>query len=98
VAKGPTIWDMVFVASLVGTVIILFFIAKLRPLWAERLDVAFGWCFGTLLFAMLVQMTALATSAWMWWTLAYTAVAVVIVVTKWDRMTSRAEVHYKGTW
>jgi len=98
VARGPTVWDWVMVVSVVGTVIIVFFINKLRPSRAERLDVAFGWCFGVLLFAMQVQMTALATAAWPWWLLAYIVAAIVIVVTKWDRMTSRSEVTYNGTW
>lgn len=101
VLNGPAIWDVIFVVSVVGTAIILFFIAKLRPSRAEKLDVAFGWCFGFLLFTMLVQITKMAL--WSTYTgfalvILYSVVTAIIIFTKWDRMTSRPEVTYKGTW
>ncbi len=99
--KVQPLWVIILAVSVVASGIILFLIAKLRPAWAEKLDVAFGWCFGMLLAAMLVQLTVLAFDGSPLGTLVlvtYGIVALVIVVAKWDRMTSRPEVTYTGTW
>lgn len=94
------LWIVITVIAVVGSIPIEIFKAKLRPLFAERVDVFHGWCFGALLAAMLVQVTILATSGFATVTLVwvYFAVTIVIVVRKWDRMTSRPEVSYSGTW
>ena len=98
--KVQPLWLIILTVSIVGTLIILFFIAKLRPSRAEKLDVAFGWCFGALLVAMLCQITdlALPESDRLVVYLVYGVAIGVIVPNKWDRMTSRPEVTYKGTW
>lgn len=99
--KVQPLWLIILVVSIVGTLVILFFIAKLRPSRAEKLDVAFGWCFGFLLFVMLIQITKLAFGASLLglvFVILYGVIGAVIIETKWDRMTSRPEVTYKGTW
>ncbi len=94
------LWLIVTLVSAVGSVVFLFLIAKMRPSIAEKLDVVFGWCFGTLLFAMLCQITLLAFSnAWGGYLCAIYLLAVpFLVYFKWDRITSRPEVIYTGTW
>ena len=94
------LWIVITVIAIVGSIPIEIFKAKLRPLFAERVDVFHGWCFGAQLAAMLVQVTVVATNRFaatvlIW---AYFAATIIIVVKKWDRMTSRREVAYSGTW
>lgn len=100
VFRGPTVWMYIMIGSVFGTAFIVFLINKLRPSRAERLDVFFGWCFGTLLFAMLVQITYVALAGTALYVLlgAYVIATAWIVYAKWDRMTSRPEVVYKGNW
>lgn len=99
--KVQPLWLVILAVSLVGSGIIMFLIAKLRPSRAEKLDVAFGWSFGILLYGMLVQITELALVGSPWRlavSIIYGCIAAVVIWTKWDRMTSRPEVTYKGTW
>ncbi len=103
VFEGSPVWDIVLVVSLVGTAVILFFIATLRPSRAEKLDVVFGWCFGAVLFWMLCEITIQALYGSERWLaisvgFVYGFAALAIIRTKWDRMTSRPEVTYPGTW
>lgn len=62
---------------------------------AERIDVAHGWFYGLLLFALLVAMTVQATEAWSWVVVGYTLAAVPLLWFKRDRMMSRPEVTYR---
>jgi phosphatidylglycerophosphate synthase len=96
--KTPHPWLYVMVVSIVGTAMILWSISYFRPSVAEKIDVAFGWCFGILLLLMLIQITALAMPIpWFWWAmLTYAITAGIIMIAKWDRMTSRPEVEYTG--
>lgn len=101
--EGRPIWDIVLTVCVVSTPVIVFLISKLRPSRAEKLDVVFGWCFGILLFWMLCDITLEALYGSELWLArmigcAYGLVACAIVRFKWDRMTSRPEVTYPGTW
>lgn len=93
------LWLWVLIVSAVGSGVLLYLIKTRRPVIAEKIDVFFGWCFGALLFAMLVQITTLAVSEEVadGLTGAYMLAAAMIVMAKWDRVTSRPEVAYTGT-
>ena len=65
-----------------------------RPKLAERIDVVHGWVFGIELLTMLVVLTVMATDTWPYWAALYSVATIVVVIAKWDRVTSRAEVDY----
>ena len=92
----PAFFAFIGVALLSGCFLLALEIAarSSRPKLAECIDVAHGWVFGLELMAMLIIMTAQVTSDWQVWAIAYLALGSMIVITKWDRATSRLEVDY----
>ncbi|RYZ84473.1 MAG: CDP-alcohol phosphatidyltransferase family protein [Proteobacteria bacterium] len=98
--KVSGIWSYALPVSLIGSIVILVLIKKLRPSRAERLDVVYGWLYAVLLIAMLIQVTVLAADGLVLVILValYGMVTCVIVVYKWERVKSRPEVVYSGTW
>ncbi|MBI3888959.1 CDP-alcohol phosphatidyltransferase family protein [Candidatus Saccharibacteria bacterium] len=93
------IWWIILIGVIIGSVLIEIPKQKLTPVYAERVDVFHGWCFGIFLLAMLIQLTEQVTETW--WvpiSIFYVAAALIIVFAKPERATSRPEVVYKGTW
>ncbi|MCX6728616.1 MAG: hypothetical protein NTV39_02505 [Candidatus Saccharibacteria bacterium] len=93
-AIDSPIWWLVMAGSVIGTGVILFLIAyvgRFSPAGAEKIDVIYGWTYAALLAAMLVTMTIHATDRWPVVVFIYLAGGAWILVTKWDRATTRPE-------
>jgi len=88
------IWWLILAIIVVGTIVLLRTIAYVRtfnPALAEKIDVAHGWMFVSILVAMLVNMTVLATSHWPFWIGIYAGVGAFMLYIKRDRAVSRPE-------
>ena len=90
-------WLAAAIATILVTGIFLFLVAELVPSSAEPVDVVHGFVYGTLLVAMLLQITILAVNDIFGWVVLYLVAILAISVYKWDRLTSRPEVTYTGT-
>lgn len=91
-------WAVAAGVTLVATGVFLFLVGQLEPASAERVDVVHGVFYGALLLAVLVQITVLASGdmAVLWVSIYLISIGALILF-KWDRLTSRSEVAYKGT-
>lgn len=93
-AIDQPLWWWVIGIVVIGTAAFLFlisYVGKFNPVWAEKIDVTYGWTYATLLAAILITLTVHATDRWLVVVFIYLAGGVWILVTKWDRATTRPE-------
>jgi phosphatidylglycerophosphate synthase len=87
-------WWWVILASVVVAALVLVMISvvgKRNPVAAEKIDVVYGWLSVALMASMLITMTVKATTHWPIVLAFYAVVGLVVLITKWDRATTRPE-------
>lgn len=96
-ATRDTMWLWLFFGAMAVAAILFISIELLfrgGSIWAEKIDVMFGWLFGLTLSAMIVFLIILASPEhWMWFVGVGLIVGVALVPSKWDRLTTRPERH-----
>ena len=93
-AIDSPLWWWVIAVVVVGTAAILFlisFVGKYSATAAEKIDVIYGWTYAGVLVAILMTMTVNATDKWPVMAFVYFSAGVWILITKWDRATTRPE-------